>query len=348
MVGRGAMVRRAAVRLLAVAACASAIACSSTDLVGPAPARDYGSMFDDLWSEFDLHYSYFELRGVNWDSLGARYRPSAVAAKNDAAFGSVLGQMVSELHDLHVAVMAGQVVYRFHSPYESAGTSINEVVIFSKYVRSPFTTTGGHIRGGLVAPGVGYVRIASFLGDDWAGEMDDALARLGDVGAIIVDVRNNSGGSKTVGTKIAGRFADRERTFGYVRLRNGPGHGDFSDDIAETVKPEGSRHHAGPVFVLGNRGCMSAAEDFILAMRTIPATTVVGDTTIGASGGPLVRELANGWTYQMSQWVAYTPEHKTFEGIGLAPNVVVKASAYGSTADAVLDRAITLASPIAQ
>ena len=77
--------RRAAIRLVAVAACAGAIACSSTDLVGPAPARDYGSMFDDLWSEFDLHYSYFALRGVNWDSVGAHYRPNAVAAKNDAA-----------------------------------------------------------------------------------------------------------------------------------------------------------------------------------------------------------------------------------------------------------------------
>src|SRR5262249_21664644 len=116
----------------------------------------------------------------------------------------------------------------------------------------------------------------------------------------------------------------------------------FSDDITETVKPEGTRHHDGAVYVLSNRGCMSAAEDFILAMRILPTTTVLGDTTVGASGGPLVRELANGWTYQMSQWVAYTPDHKTFEGVGLAPNVVVKA-AYSSMRDSVLDRAIALA-----
>src|SRR5262249_51847823 len=162
-------------------------------------------------------------------------------------------------------------------------------------------------------------RIASFLDEDWAGEMDDALAKLGAVNAVIIDVRDNSGGSKTVATNIAGRFADRDRTYGYVRLRNGPRHDQFSDDITETVKPQGSRHHDGPVFVLSNRGCMSAAEDFILVMRVLPTTTVVGDTTVGASGGPLVRELANGWTYQMSQWIAYTPDHKTFEGVGLPP-----------------------------
>ena len=118
-------------------------------------------------------------------------------------------------------------MYRYRSPYEVIGTGVNESIIFSKYVPSSFTTTGGHIHGGIVAPGVGYVRIASFLGDGWAGEMDDVLAKLGSVTTVIVDVRDNSGGSKTTGTEIAGRFADRERTFGYVRLRNGPRHGDF-------------------------------------------------------------------------------------------------------------------------
>ena len=114
------------------------------------------------------------------------------------------------------------------------------------------------------------------------------------------------------------------------------------------MKPGGSRHHSGSVLVLSNRGCISAAEDFILAMRVLPTATIVGDTTVGASGGPLVRELANGWTYQISQWIAYTPEHSTFEGIGLAPNMFVKPSPYASTSDAVLDRAIALASGLTQ
>lgn len=334
--------RRLIRNLVAALFCAATVACNNSDLVGPEPSRDYGSMFDDLWTQFDLHYSYFDLRGIDWDAVGAHYRPLAVAAQSDAQFASVLGQTVAQLHDMHVSVTAGDVVYRYQSPYE-AGMAINESAIFGRYVTSPFQTSGGHIRGGFVSPRVGYVRIASFIGDDWAGEMDEALTRLSTVDAIIVDVRGNSGGSKTTATKIAGRFADRERIFGYVRLRNGARHDQFSDDIAETVKPEGSRHHAGRAVVLSNRGCMSAAEDFILAMHALPTVTVVGDTTIGASGGPLVRELANGWTYQLSQWVAYTADHETFEGVGLPPDVAVKASSGLSTTDAVLERAITLA-----
>ena len=98
----------------AAPASATLIACNGADLVGPAPSRDYGSMFDDLWKEFDLHYSYFALKPVSWDSLGAHYRPLAVAAPNDVAFGSVLGQMVSQLEDLHVAHSLEQVA-SFHA-----------------------------------------------------------------------------------------------------------------------------------------------------------------------------------------------------------------------------------------
>jgi len=335
-------VRRAFIGLVAGAASVALIACNSADVVGPAPSRDYGAMFDDLWKQFDLHYSYFPLKPVNWDSLGTHYRPLAMAATSDDAFGAVLGKMVSELHDLHVAVTTDNRVYRYRSPYELADSMMNEAVIFTKYVKSPFETSGGHMRAGVIAPGVGYVRIRSFQGEDWAAEMDDALSRLGNVAAVIVDVRDNSGGSKIVATKVAGRFADRERVFGYVRLRNGPRRDDFSDDILETVKPEGTRHHGGRVYVLSNRGCMSAAEDFILAMRSLPTATIVGDTTVGASGGPLVRELANGWTYQMSQWVAYTADHNIFEGIGLAPDIVVKHGP-NAASDLQLERAIALA-----
>lgn len=341
--GTHAYLRRGLMRLTAVLACTIVVACSGSDIVGPAPARDYASMFDDLWSEFDLHYSYFELKGVNWDSLGAHYRPMAVAASNDAAFGAVIGEMIGDLHDLHVSLSAGSTTYMNNLPAIPAGTVANESLLFAKYVTSAFTTSGRHMRGGIVAPGVGYIRIATFAGDDdWAGDMDDALSRLGSVRTVIVDVRDNSGGSKTVATKIAGRFADRERTFGYVRLRNGPRHGDFSDDIVETVKPEGSRHHSGQVIVLSNRGCMSAAEDFILAMRALPTTTVVGDTTVGASGGPLVRELANGWTYRISQWIAYTAQHTTFEGIGLAPDIAVRPTSSPTSKDGILEAAIAL------
>jgi carboxyl-terminal processing protease len=111
------------------------------------------------------------------------------------------------------------------------------------------------------------------------------------------------------------------------------------------VSPSGARQFTGPVFVLSNRHDFSSAEDFILAMHALPNATIVGDTTAGASGGPIVRELSNGWTFQLSEWIEYTPGKQTFEGIGLAPDVVARGSASDAThmVDAAIDRAMALA-----
>ena len=141
---------------------------------------------------------------------------------------------------------------------------------------------------------------------------------------MVIDVRNNNGGNRTLALDIAGRFTDRSRTFGYIRIRNGPGHGDFSDFLPADVVPRGPRQFTGQVYVLSNRHDFSSAEDFVLAMRGTGSAKIVGDTTAGVTGGPIVRELANGWTYELSQWIEYTVDKKPFEGIGLAPDIVAK------------------------
>jgi C-terminal processing protease CtpA/Prc len=80
-------------------------------------------------------------------------------------------------------------------------------------------------------------------------------------------------------------------------------------------------------------------------MRAIPKVTVIGDTTAGASGGPIPRELANGWSYELSEWIEYLPSKQMFEGIGLAPDVFVRATAWdvANGKDGAIERALALA-----
>ncbi|HTR79157.1 MAG TPA: S41 family peptidase [Gemmatimonadaceae bacterium] len=314
--------------------------------LGPAPATDHGALFDDVWQQFDLHYSFFTYKNIDWDSLGARYRPLAVAAATDQAFADVLGQMVARLGDVHASITpgSGAATIGYVSPWDTIPAYFNPGIVFARYVQDGRLTAGRHIRYGMVAATVGYVRIASFVGSGWASEMDAALDSMPAARGLVIDVRNNRGGDVTLAVNIARRFADRERTYAYVRLRNGPGHGDFTADIPETVAPRGHRFD-GRVYVLTNRRDFSAAEDFVLAMRTSGRVTVVGDTTAGASGGPIVRQLPNGWTFELSEWLEYTPGHRLFEGIGLAPDVVVKATAGAErdSVDLVVERALSLA-----
>ena len=315
--------------------------------LGPSAAKDNGALFDELWREFDLHYSYFGVKHVNWDSLGAHYRPLAVSAQTETQFASVLNRLLGELHDVHVALSTGaeRESMRQLARADTASTYFVQSVVFNRYVPSSRLTSANHLRYGMATPTVGYILIASFVGDDWSSEMDEALDGLPGAQSLVIDVRNNAGGTYRLAATLAGRFADRARTFGYIRRRNGPSHDDFTDFTAEIVAPMGARQFRGPVVVLSNRRNASTSENFILAMKALPSVTVVGDTTAGASGAPIVRELSNGWTYQLSEWVEYTPEREVYEDIGLPPHIVVRAKAadMAKNIDAVLDRAISLA-----
>jgi len=326
-----------------LAAALFALAC--TDVVGPPAATDYGSLFDDLWHQFDLHYSYFGVTRVNWDSLGKVYRPIAVSASNDVQFARVLGAMLAELKDMHVSLSAGPAgTMRYISRMDTASTYFNQAMTLGRYVRIPTSTPSGHIRFGLANDSVGYARIPTFEDGNWSGEMDDVIQSMPGMRVLIIDVRDNPGGNYTLAAALAGRFTTQRRVYGYTRRRNGPRHDDFTDFSEETISPSG-KHFEGRVFVLANRHSFSSAEDFVLAMRAIPGVMIVGDTTAGATGGPIVRELANGWTYELSEWIEYTADRVPFESVGLAPTIVARTTADQSAhgVDAVVERAMELA-----
>src|SRR5581483_10994423 len=92
--------------------------------LGPGPSLDRGALFDDVWHQFDLHYSFFELKGIDWPAVRDRYRPQAVAAPNDSAFARVLASMLDELRDVHVTLtpFGDGSTMRYLSPYDTVTT----------------------------------------------------------------------------------------------------------------------------------------------------------------------------------------------------------------------------------
>ncbi|HDL18613.1 MAG TPA: peptidase S41, partial [Bacteroidetes bacterium] len=136
-------------------------------------------------------------------------------------------------------------------------------------------------------------------------------------------VRDNGGGNSGFAKIIVNRFADNKRQVSFVRYRNGPDHDNFTDYIPQYIFPEGKRQYTKPVAVLTNRKSFSATEYFVLAMRTLPHVTIIGDTTGGGSGIPISRELPNGWAYRLPRSMQLTPDSVNYEGIGLAPYIFV-------------------------
>lgn len=330
---------------LAVLVLPAAFACTEPTLTGNSAPATNAEVFDALWNEFDLRYSFFEVKGVNWDSMRVVHRPRAIAAENDAALARVLGTMIAALQDRHVFLTtAGSAPMTLLSKTDSVPprNPFDAQMIDRRYLQAKRVTQGGHIQFGFVTPAIGYVRIPAFDGSGWAGELDEALAALAGAQSMIVDVRGNRGGSHTVAIAAAGRFASSSFVYSYTKMRNGPAHSDFTGLSPQTVSPAGPAQFRGPVVVLTNRVVYSSAENFVLAMHALPTVTTMGDSTGGASGRPLTRELPNGWTYTLSTWVEYTRDRRVFENIGLAPDVYVPTNwaDLQRGVDAVMDRAI--------
>ena len=137
---------------------------------------------------------------------------------------------------------------------------------------------------------------------------------------MILDLRFNEGGWDGVSLALASRFADQKRLAYTKRARKG---NDFTAPRSFHVEPAGAQHFSGKVILLTSRFTVSAAEVFVLAMRTLPNVTLAGETTAGALSDMLERHLPNGWTVSLSNEVYTAADGKVYEHLGLSPEIKV-------------------------
>jgi C-terminal processing protease CtpA/Prc len=288
---------------------------------------------------------FFELKNIDWDSVYAesRRRLQSGFRSDDEYLFFVLQGMINRFRDGHVELASPFDRYTYTGWYENYPTNfLGPALIRSKYVNN--LRGNDRVMYGLISEEIGYIYISDFLGDTGDYEIIDTIVEeFQSLQAMVVDVRDNGGGSLAKSAVIASRFADRERIYQYVRYRNGPRRSDFTDFIAHHVAPKGERQFTKPVAVLTNRGCFSTAESFVLMMKAFPHVIAVGDTTGGGAGRPIAMELPNGWTYKVSTWIVYTPGKQTFEGAGLPPDVPAQITAHDENVakrDTILETAI--------
>ncbi len=311
-------IRRWIRRLCSAAGTAAALAACS-DATG-VDTRDRRALFHAIWSDFDARYVFFELGGIDWAALGQAYGDSVNAASSDREVARLIGGMVARLGDYHADVT---------TPFGTFGPPpIPYAHHFSPVLQTGYTgalhnTPSQRIRYGSIGD-VGYVFVPSFAGQGWGGEIEQALAAMGTIAGLIIDIRDNSGGNEGNGRDIAARLYDVTRPYRISRFRDGPGHGDFGAPVTASLAPAGNRRFAGPVVLITNRFNGSSAEDFTLMLRVLPQVTVVGDTTLGVGSNPLVRTLGSGWSYRVPQSMQSTPDGFVYQWQGLPPDVPVE------------------------
>lgn len=129
--------------------------------------------------------------------------------------------------------------------------------------------------------GAGYIKINAFTEADFIKLFDDALEKLREARCLVIDVRDNGGGSDGLAEVAVGRFIDRP-VLCSINFQRRPGT-DVYDKFIAVAKPRGPWQYKGKVAVLINAGYCSACEHFVSGMKEAGAL-LVGEPTTGACG----------------------------------------------------------------
>ena len=306
--------------------------------------------FEVLWQTFDQHYAFFSERRLDWDAVHDELRGRITDATSEDELARLLDKALEDLGDAHVALYVGgdDVVYvgsrledRLRAECRETGCDPydeweerqddNNDIVRSAYLDDDVERgLRGSARWGEIDSETGYFRIDSMSGLSEGGGsarddiealnevLDEVLDDLGDLPAMIIDVRNNGGGHDAVAVAIAARFTEERRVFGSKRAYFD---GETTTPQDLVIEPAEGERYRGRVAVLTSGQTASAAEIFAMAMRALPHVTLVGEPTEGILSDELYRRMPNGWQFSLSNEIYLTHDGKLFEGTGVPPDV---------------------------
>ena len=172
---------------------------------------------------------------------------------------------------------------------------------------------------------IGYLDLRSF--DDASIGGDTAVAAmnfLGNVDALIVDLRQNGGGSPSMIQLLNSYFFEEPTHLNSFEHR---GEEKLQQFWTLTHVP-GKKLIGTPIFVLTSGRTFSAAEEFTYNLKHLKRATIIGETTGGGAHPGGTHEIEGRFSVFIPDGRAVNPITETnWEGVGVQPHVPVAADA---------------------
>ena len=267
--------------------------------MAPVPDNSALSIFDQAWQFADTEYSFFELKGIDWDTAYQEHVTQIRDGMSEEELFEVVSDMLYLLEDGHVNLRSTFDFSRNWRWYLDHPQNFDFSLLERNYWNEeqqyvgPFTVYD--------FDDVVYARYASFSYSFAPEHLDYLFTEFAERDGFILDVRNNGGGSINNAYRIANRLVDEPTFVGAEEFKNGPGHDDFSDPVEVLIAPpEEGTLWTKPFVILTNRSSYSATNLLVALVVDLPAVSIIGDTTGGGGGIPTFTELTNGWIVRVS------------------------------------------------
>lgn len=277
--------------------------------------------FEALWKIIDERYCFLDYKqkeiGLDWNAAYNKYKVRVNKDMSSAQLFEVLTEMLGELRDGHVNLIASHNLGRNWSWFENYPTNFSDTLL-RRYMGTDYRISSG-LKYRILNDGIGYIRYESFSDPIGDGGLDDALIHMMLCQGLIIDIRGNGGGELTYADMLAARFCNSKTLVGYLQHKTGKGHNDFSELKPRYLEPSSGIRWQKPVCVLTNRHVYSAANEFAMYMRAMPNVKIVGDHTGGGAGMPFSSSLPNGWVVRFSAVPSYDVNKQSIE-FGIDPD----------------------------
>ncbi len=198
---------------------------------------------------------------------------------------------------------------------------------------------------------VAYLQVNEFETDAGFKRFVAAFDSIKTTSALVIDLRQNGGGSSENGFHLLGYLTDQAYRAGsyqsriYSAVGRARGEGVRYEDLYKTSTwdPAGpNKLYPKPVAVLISGETFSAAEDFCAAYVGLKRGALVGEATGGSTGQPLAFGLPGGLMARVCTKRDAYPDGTEWNGIGILPTVPVRptVAALQAGRDPVLEAAL--------
>ncbi len=206
-----------------------------------------------------------------------------------------------------------------------------------RYEERAWRSNFGFRRIEILEGNVGYLELRKFADPAVGGATATAaMATLANVEALIIDLRQNQGGSPFMVQLLASYLLEEKPTHLVDQQVRSLG---MTRQIHSLPWVQGKRLPDTPVFVLTSSSTFSAAEGFTYLLQSLERATIVGERTAGGAHPVKVVSLGHGIAAAIPFARAINPiTGSNWEGTGVAPDVETPA---GKALDAAYREALT-------